>query len=287
MIAPMPSSAAAPDRDAIDTAVAGATAGLQPAGSARLPPRAFAEMVVHLTRRNLVSTHHLTLLGWAWPLVRQLVQLGVLVFLFSSVFDLSIENFPVFVFSGLVAWTWFSGGLSSASTSVISQRHLVTQPRLPTAVLPMVAIAVPLVDALFALPVLILMLLFSTGIGPGVVLIVPLAVVQLAMMAGLAWLIGALSVIFRDVPNLISVGLGVLFYLTPVFYGLKSVPERFQWVLHLNPLTTLIEAYRAALLGVAGPSLAAVGALGAGSFAIAVIGYLAFQRLEPRFADLL
>jgi lipopolysaccharide transport system permease protein len=287
MLAPMPSSAAAPDRDAIDTAVPGMTAGLQPAGSARLAPRAFAEMVVHLTRRNLVSTHHLTLLGWAWPLVRQLVQLGVLVFLFSSVFDLSIENFPVFVFSGLVAWTWFSGGLSSASTSVISQRHLVTQPRLPTAVLPMVAIAVPLVDALFALPVLILMLLFSTGIGPGVVLIVPLALVQLAMMAGLAWLIGALSVIFRDVPNLISVGLGVLFYLTPVFYGLKSVPERFQWVLHLNPLTTLIEAYRAALLGVAGPSLAAVGALAAGSLVIAVVGYVAFQRLEPRFADLL
>jgi ABC-type polysaccharide/polyol phosphate export permease len=85
---------------------------------------------MHLTRRHLASSYHLTLLGWAWPVARQLVQLAVLVFLFSQIFDLGIENYPVFVFIGLLAWTWLSSGVASAASSLIQQRHLVNQPRL-------------------------------------------------------------------------------------------------------------------------------------------------------------
>ena len=84
---------------------------------------------------------NLTLLGWGWPVVRQLAQLAVLVFIFGQVLDLDIENYPVFVFVGLMAWRWFSGGLSR-SYVVLGQRHLVMQPRLPSSVLSIVAVIV-------------------------------------------------------------------------------------------------------------------------------------------------
>jgi lipopolysaccharide transport system permease protein len=272
-------------------AEARATSGeplLRPAGARPLRPQAFATLVAHLTVRELKSSHHLTLLGWAWPVVKQLAQLAVLVFLFGKIFDFNIENYPVFVFVGLMAWTWFSGGVAGAATSVLTQRHLVMQPRLPSSVLPIVAVAVPLVDVLFALPVLVLMLVLSdAGLSWGLLACPLLLVLQFVLIAGLAWAVAGVSVFFRDVPNLVGVALMVLFYLTPVFYPRERVPERFRWVIDLNPVTTLIEAYRSLLLDVPGPSAARLGAVAAASVAIGLIGHRIFVRMAPRFADYL
>src|SRR5215207_9876653 len=201
--------------------------GLREAGARPLRPRAFAALALHLTARQLKSSHHLTLLGWGWPVARQLAQLAVLVFIFGKVLDLDVDNYPAFVFVGLMAWTWFSGAVSGAATSVLSQRHLVMQPRLPSSVLPIVAVLMPLVDVLFALPVLVLVLAVSTGLDWGLLACPLLLVVQLALVAGLGWLVAGVSVFLRDVPNLVGVALMILFYLTPVFYDRELVPERF------------------------------------------------------------
>jgi lipopolysaccharide transport system permease protein len=258
---------------------------LRPAGARPMRPRASAALVLHLAVRELKSSHHLTLLGWGWPVARQLAQLAVLVFIFGHVFNLQVENYPVFVFVGVMAWTWFSGAVSSAASSVLAQRHLVMQPRLPSYVLPLVAIAVPFVDVLFALPVLGLMLVLSTGLQWGILGCPLLLAVQFVLLAGLAWLVAAVSVFLRDVPNIIAVALMVLFYLTPVFYSRSIVPERFRWVLDLNPLATIIEAYRALLLGEPAPDVASLVVVGALSLGFAIVGYRVFVRLAPRFAD--
>src|SRR5215217_4690127 len=236
---------------------------LREAGARPLRPRAFAELALHLTARQLKSSHHLTLLGWGWPVARQLAQLAVLVFIFGKVLDLDVDNYPAFVFVGLMAWTWFSGAVSGAATSVLSQRHLVMQPRLPPSVLPIVAVVVPLVDVLFALPVLVLMLALSTGLDWGLLACPVLLLLQLAFVAGLGWLVASVSVFLRDVPNLIVVALMSLCYLTPVFYERSRVPDRFHWILDINPLTTINEAYRELRLGTPGPGLVRLGAVAA------------------------
>jgi lipopolysaccharide transport system permease protein len=258
---------------------------LRQAGARSLRLRAAASLVVHLTMRQLRSSHHLTLLGWGWPVARQLAQLAVLVFLFGHVFDLNVENYPVFVFVGLLAWTWFSSAITAASQSALGQRHLVMQPRLPSYVLPVVAIAVPFVDVVFALPVLAVMLITSTGLDWGVLVCPLLLVVQFLLVAGLAWLVAAVSVFLRDVPNLVAVALMILFYLTPVFYSREIVPERFRFVLDLNPLATIIAAYRALLLDNPAPDVASLVVLGVLSVGLAVAGYRVFVRLAPHFPD--
>jgi ABC-type polysaccharide/polyol phosphate export permease len=227
----------------------------------------------------------MTVLGWLWPLARQLVQLAVLVFIFSHVLDLGIRNFPVFVFCGLIAWTWFSVGLGAATSSLLDRRHLVYQPRVPPAVLPLVAITVPLVDMVMALPVLLVMLSFGQGLRWTIVLVPLLLVVQFVLMSGVAWLTAAAAVFFRDVPNIVGVFLTVLFYATPVFYAVSKIPQRYSPLLHANPMTTLVEAYRALLLGDPFPgALACLYVVGL-SIALAALGVWAFRRLEGRFAD--
>ena len=85
--------------------------------SARVDAGHFADVVTHLARRQVASMHRFTLLGWAWPVVRQLAQLAVLVFVFSTILDLGIAHFPVFVFSGLIAWSWFAGGVQQGTAA--------------------------------------------------------------------------------------------------------------------------------------------------------------------------
>jgi lipopolysaccharide transport system permease protein len=243
------------------------------------------ELVLHLASREISSKHRLTLLGWTWPLARQLAQLAVLVFIFSAVFDLGINNYPVFVFSGLLAYTWFSAGLIEAASSLLSQRPFVFQPRFPTAVVPVVAVTVPFVDVLLALPVLLVMLVATGDLGWPALLLPPLLAIQLLLMCGLAWLCAAGTVYLRDVPNVVLVGLTLLFYVTPVFYSLEDVPEKYRWVLELNPLATLIEGYRAVLIGEAAPGALKLLLVCAASAAIAALGLLVFRRLQPGFVD--
>ena len=221
-----------------------------PAPRAAAPPRrSLAELVLHLAWREVSVSHRFTVLGWAWPLARTLAQLGVLVFVFSNVLDLGIRNFPVFVFSGLVAWSWFS--------SAVERGHVVAArpapPRLP-ARLPrrrpaVVSVAVPLVDVVVALPVLLLMVATSGGLPASALFLPVLLLVQLVLCCGIAWLAAAAAVYLRDVRNVVGVGLVLLFYVTPVFYDREaSVPAEYHWILQLNPMTTLIEGWRTVLL---------------------------------------
>jgi lipopolysaccharide transport system permease protein len=273
------------DAQADQTVLADSTEGLASPRSATLSPGLFKELVFHLVKREIDATHRMTVLGWAWPVVRQLAQLAVLVFIFGSVLKLGIKDFPVFVFAGLIAWTWFAAGTTAATGSLLAQRHLLFQPRLPPAVLPIVAVAVPLVDVVMALPVLAVMLLFEQGIPWTAVFIPVLILAQLVLMSGVAWLVAAGSVFLRDIPNIVAVGINVLFYLTPVFYGLHTVPKKYTGILKLNPMATIVNSYRALLLGQPYPGLTTILYTVVFAVILAGVGFMAFTRVQHRFVD--
>lgn len=243
------------------------------------------ELVLHLARREVDSLHRFTLLGWAWPLARQLAQLGVLVLVFSSVLDLGIDNFAAFVFSGLIAWNWFSTGVANATASLLTRRNLVFQPGFPTVVLPLVAVTVPFVDMLMALPVLVLLLGVDGDLHATLAFMPVLMAIQLVLMAGIAWIASAATVYLRDVQQIVIVGLTMLFYLTPVFYPFDRVPEDYRWVLRLNPLTTLVDGYHAVVVDGELPGATSLAVLAGVSALLAGLGYLLFRRLSGGFVD--
>lgn len=258
----------------------------QAAGSGRLDQLAhFRELVIHLARREAASRHRLTLLGWTWPLARQLAQLGILVFTFSRIVKLDIPDFPAFVFSGLIAWAWFASSLIAATGSVVSNRNLAFQSRFPLAVLPAVAVAVPLLDVVFALPVIAVLLGAAGELHRTFFFLPVILVVQLMLMTGIAWLLATAQVFFRDVQNFVGLLLLVLFYVTPVFYDRGRVPDQYQWVLLGNPMTTLIEAYRSIFLGGELPSAKHFGIVALVSVGVAAVGYAVFRKSEDGFVD--
>jgi lipopolysaccharide transport system permease protein len=247
--------------------------------------RQMRELVAHLVKRELSIAHRETILGWTWPLVLLLVQLAALVFIFGHVVDLNIPNYPVFLFTGLIAWTWFSTGVTSASWSLISRRDLVLQPNCPPVVLPVVTVAVPLFDVAVALPLLVAMTLASGTFEWTMVLLVPMFALQLLLMLGIGWIVAAISVYLRDVPRLVALATMILFYLTPVFYAIVRVPEKYQSLLLANPMGTLIESYRAVTLGDPFPPVGAFVAVAVGSGILAAAGLWIFRALDGGFVD--
>lgn len=250
-----------------------------------LEVRRLAGLVTHLAGRRLKSMHRLTLLGWLWPLARQLVQLAVLVFLFSHVLKLHIQDYPLFVFSGLIVWNWFQSGLLMAASSFIADRHLVFSPRLPNGVLPLAAIVVPLVDTLMALPVLIVALAVTGHLHPTILLLIPLLIVLFVLIGGLGLLVATLNVFIRDIENIVGVGLILLFYLTPVFYAPASIPASFKWVEVVNPMAAAVSAARAVTLTGTLPTAAQVASVLIGTGLAAVLGTLVYRRLDGDIID--
>ena len=242
-------------------------------------------LTLHLARRDIAATNRMSVVGAAWPLLRQLAQLAILVFAFSAVLDLGIENYPAFVFCGLIGWSWFTAGMIAASDSVNSMRNFAMRPGFPTVVLPVLAVLVPFVDVLFALPVLAVMLALLGELGPSALLIVPLLALQGLLMVGFGWVLGSLAVFFRDIPSLVSVGTLMAFYVTPVFFDVTRIPEDYQWIIRLNPMAIMLEADRAVLLGTPFPPVGAFAAVVGLTALLLVGGYALFQRLAPQFAD--
>jgi lipopolysaccharide transport system permease protein len=264
-------------------------AGAMPGSPVQIRPgprgaRHLRELVAHLALRDLAAMHRFTLLGWTWPLARQLAQFAVLLVVFGTVLDLGIPDYPAFVFSGLLVWAWFAAGVQRASTAVIAGRHLLFHPRFPALALPAVAVTVPLIDFAIALPVMAGIVVFSGELHATVLLLPLLVAIQLTLMAGLGWIAAALAVYVRDVGQVVAVGLLLLFYLTPVFYDHTRVPD-YRWLFDLNPLTALLTAYRDVLLRGDLPDPGAVAALAAGGALVAAAGYAFFKRLEPGFVD--
>lgn len=247
--------------------------------------RAAQELVLHLASRELRSSHRRSALGWSWPLLIQLVQLAVLTFVFDRVLPLDIENYPTFVFSGLVFWSWFRGSLTGAATSVTGNAALVLEPRMPRPVLPLVAVAVATFDLLVSLPVLLVLIGFSVEVHATWLLLPLLLAVQAVLMIGLALIVSAAHVYLRDVAQVVAMVLLILFYVTPVFYPLDAVPGEYTWIFDINPISGLIDANRDILIEGVVPQLGTVLPLAGAALAVLAVGWFTFRRLEPGFVD--
>lgn len=243
------------------------------------------ELVAHLAAREVASLHRFTLLGWTWPLVRQLAQLVVLVVAFSHVLHLGVPHYAPFVFSGLIAWNWFSSGVINGTSSLLDSRHLVFQPRFPVLALPLVAVTVPLIDLLLALPVLVVMLVVDTGVHWSLLFLPVLVAVQLTLMAGLAWFTAAATIYFRDIRHITTVAVTMLFYFTPVFYDLSRLPGRFHHLLRINPMTTIVDGYHSIVLSGRLPAAGWLAVVTLFSVAVAAAGLAFFVRVSPGFVD--
>ena len=250
----------------------------------------YRDLLLIFAWRDIKVRYRQTILGAVWVMGQPLVTMLIFTLLFSRVAKLRADAglpYPLFVLGGIVLWNFVSGSILRSGNSLLNTAHLISKVYFPRLLLPISHVVTDVVDfAIAALLIVPLMLWY--GIYPGFgVLLAPLVVLVAGMFAlGVGLWIAALNVEYRDVRVIIPWLLQIAMYATPVVYPLSAMPERYQWLVALNPMTGIVEAFRATLFGgqVAAPVLLwSV----AGSLLLLVSGAYYFRRMERLFADVL
>lgn len=243
------------------------------------------EVLTHLVVREFRLRYRRALLGWLWAIAEPLARMVILTFVFTQVLPLGIPNYPVYLFSGLIAWMWFAAAVRSVTTSPVDRSDLLMFPKLPRILPPMVSALADGLDYLAALPVLLVFLLAGPGI-PFTSLLLPLVlIVQFALILGIGLIFSAAHVHFRDTGLFVDVGLTLGFYLTPVFYEADSVPESFRWLIELNPMAHVLEFHRSLLVDGSLPDAAQFSTVAAVAGIVLALGLFIHARTSPTFVD--
>jgi len=237
------------------------------------------DLIWHLVKRDFSLRFKRSALGVLWSLVLPLAQLLVLVFLFNKVVPLKIDDYPAFVFSALLPWTWFSSCLSAAGGLFVNNRDLVRRPNFEPYIIVIVNTVSNLLIYLVALPILFVLLVLDGRVITSMLIILPvLSLIQGILTVGLGLMIATLNVFYRDVQQIVSVAVMLLFYMTPVFYSFDSVSENYRIIYTLSPVSILIQSYRSIFFYGSAPDWELLLVAGISSLIFYAIGYLIYKR---------
>ncbi len=244
------------------------------------------DLLRELISRDIKLRYRGSVLGVLWTMVNPLAELLVLLFVFGVVLRVDIKNFSAYLFTGLIVYGWFQNSLNFATGAIVGNRELVRRPGVPIAILPIVTVASNMVHFVLSLPILLGLLLASqVSLTMVVVLLPALVVLEFVLILAFAYPVAILHVWFRDTQHLLRIALQLLFYLTPVFYEVHSVPPSLAWIYKINPLAHLVDAYRAVLMRGELPRLDGIVYLTALSIVVMGLGLAWFRRASHRFAD--
>ncbi|HJP03276.1 MAG TPA: ABC transporter permease [Planctomycetota bacterium] len=244
------------------------------------------DLLYELVVRDMKLRYKRSFLGVLWTLVNPLLQLFVYDFVFRVLFQVKTPNYTVYLFIGITSWNWFQISVLEATGAILSNPDLIRQPGFPTAILPNVTVGSHLVHFLITLPILFGLVIYNGIPITLAILWLPVVILlQYVMTLGFALIGACLHVRFRDTQYLLSVFLMLGFFLTPVLYELAMVPERYHRYYRMNPMTHVVDSYRAILMRGESPNLNAMVLLAGGGTVLLGFAYLLFHRASANFVE--
>ena len=251
----------------------------------------YRELLYFLVWRDVKVKYKQTFVGVAWAIIQPLASMIIFSVIFGHLAGIDPGlgvPYPLFVFAGLLPWAYFASSLSLSSSSLTGNSSLVTKVYFPRLVIPLASIVSPLIDFLMAFIILVALFAWYGRVPNWHTIAIP-AFLFLALLTSLGvglWL-SCLNVRYRDVPYAIPFLTQLWLYATPVIYPVTIIPGDWRWVIAINPMTGVIEAFRWAVLGVGVPrySVFFVG-LGVG-LCLTASGLWYFRRTERHFADVI
>jgi lipopolysaccharide transport system permease protein len=246
------------------------------------------ELLFFLIWRDVKIRYKQTILGASWAVLQPLFTMIIFSVIFGRLAGMPSEGFPypIFVFAGLVPWTFFSGGVSQAAQSLINQQQLLTKIYFPRIFVPTAAAGAFVVDLLITLGLYAcFMPIFHVVPSWRIVFLPAILVLTVLATLGLGYLLAALTVLYRDFRYVIPFMIQVLMYVSPVIYPASLLPTRYHALLGLNPMFGIIEAYRSTILGTPWQPTALASST-VSTLGLFVLGLFYFRKTERRFADI-
>ncbi|WP_424811129.1 ABC transporter permease [Roseococcus sp. YIM B11640] len=252
------------------------------------------ELIVRLAGREISQRFRGSILGLGWALLLPLMTAAVYTFVFSAIFQSrwggsqDHAHFALMLLIGMGVHSVFAEAVNRGPMLVVGNPSYVTKVIFPIEVLPVVAVLSALTNAAIMLGIVILGQLLLKGVLHWTVIFVPLiALPYLVFVTATVMLCAAIGVFMRDLSQIVGLVVTVTFFLTPIFYPLEAVPERFRLVMRLNPLTSIIEQTRTVVIHGGMPDFVSLGLYFLCAVASLAIAVWVFQRLRPGYADVL
>jgi lipopolysaccharide transport system permease protein len=248
---------------------------------------AYRELLVQMTRRDLLLRYKQTVMGFGWAVFMPLVNTIIFSVIFVRVAPLDTGMpYPIFAYTGLMAWNFTASALRFGVNSLSTNTNLVTKVYFPREIFPFSSVFVSLVDLAVSASILVLMMVYYQFVPTWTVLFLPVVIlVQVMFTAGVALTLAMANLFFRDIKYLFEVVLTFWMFASSVVYPVEQVGGKLALFLQLNPMTPIIEAYRSVLLRGEMPAAAPFAVATTIAVLTLAVGWVSFHRAEFRFAE--
>jgi lipopolysaccharide transport system permease protein len=253
----------------------------------------YRDLILLLVRRDFVAVYKQTVLGPIWFLLAPLFSTVVFTIVFGNIARIPTDGVPPFLFylAGTVTWSYFSSCMTTTSNTFIANAGIFGKVYFPRLVVPISVVITNLLSFLIQFGLFIAVLLYYLLTGSSVhptiyILLLPFILIQMAALGlGMGVLISSLTTKYRDLAMLLTFGVQLWMYATPIVYPLSQIPEKWQWASALNPMTAVVETFRFAFLGCGGIQVWIILVSLVMTGLILGSGILLFSRIEKTFMD--
>lgn len=247
---------------------------------------AYRELLKSSVKKDVGGKYKNSFLGVLWSFVNPLLQIAVYAIVFPLIMRNNQPHYTLFLCSALIPWTFFSTAITRSSFTMIENGNIIKKVYFPREILPISVVTSEAVNFIISTIIIVGFALFE-GVGFSIYLLFyPIVLlVQYVLLIGISLIISSITVYVRDLQHIIGVLMQLLFYATPIVYAVNSIPENFRWILKYNPMTYIIDGYRAMFYSHTMPNMKMIMVVFAIGIIITILGYMLFNKLQKRFAE--
>lgn len=253
----------------------------------------YRDLMGLMIRRDFVATYKQTLLGPFWYIITPLFNIVVYSFIFNKIAGISTEGVPplLFYLTGLTLWTYFSTVLTNTSNTFVANAAIFGKVYFPRLIIPISVSISSMIRFLIQFILLFIFIIvyyflgYNTHFSIFTILIPVIFIITAVLALGFGIIISSLTTKYRDLQNFLAFGMQLWLFITPIVYPVSAIPEKFKWIVMINPVTPLIDAFKYGIIGVGNVSV--YGLIYSLCFTLVVFatGVLVFNKVEGNFMD--
>ncbi len=246
----------------------------------------YRNLTIKLAISDFKLRYKNSILGFFWSLIEPLLMLTVLYFVFSYLMRISVEHYQLFLLVGIISWNMLSRGTNMSLNSILGKPSLVNKVYFPREILVISSCITALLMTLLEFVIFgIFMIIFAVTPTITAIYFPIILFVEFILILGLSFGLASLNVYYRDVQYIWAVIIQAGFFASPIIYPMSIIPEKYVWIIKINPMTIIIDALRRSTIDSVAPIFRDIIFVIILSLAILIIGYMIFLKLEPRFAE--
>lgn len=246
----------------------------------------YRELLKSNVKKEIRGKYKGSFLGVLWSFINPLLQVAVYAIVFPYIMRVQTENYLIYLIIGIIPWTFFTTVINQGMVTVRINAGIIKKVYFPREILPISVAVSGLINFLISCIIILLFCIFGgVGVSWHIIFLPLIAIIQFFLTLGIAFALSAINVYIKDTEYLITFFINMLFYATPILYEATLFPESIRFILYLNPMTQVVEAYRNIFLYHQLPNLEGFVYLVVISIIILGIGLLIFRKLEKGFAE--